>query len=59
MFQFADKVYTSPGLSQIVDVKSLEHKHEVKKKTRSGDKKMRKVLKAAGKVRPRLLLIIL
>ncbi|KAH9066597.1 protein required for actin cytoskeleton organization and cell cycle progression [Lactarius vividus] len=30
-----------------VDVKSLEHKREVKKKTRSGDKKMRKVLKAA------------
>ncbi|KAH8978070.1 protein required for actin cytoskeleton organization and cell cycle progression [Lactarius akahatsu] len=36
-----------------VDVKSLEHKREVKKKTRSGDKKMRKVLKAASKKRKR------
>ncbi|KAI9440476.1 protein required for actin cytoskeleton organization and cell cycle progression [Lactarius indigo] len=36
-----------------VDVKSLEHKREVKKKTRSGDKKMRKVLKTASKKRKR------
>ncbi|KAF8273098.1 protein required for actin cytoskeleton organization and cell cycle progression [Lactarius quietus] len=36
-----------------VDVKSLEHKREVKKKTRSGDKKMRKMLKTASKKRKR------
>ncbi|KAI0272597.1 SDA1-domain-containing protein [Gloeopeniophorella convolvens] len=36
-----------------VSVKALEHKREVKKKTRSGDKKMRKTLKAASKKRKR------
>ncbi|KAH9967129.1 protein required for actin cytoskeleton organization and cell cycle progression [Russula dissimulans] len=34
-----------------INVKSLEHKREVKKKTRSGDKKMRKILKVASKKR--------
>jgi len=34
-----------------VNVKSLEHKREVKKKTRSGDKKMRKILKVVDKKR--------
>ena len=36
---------------QTIDVKALEHKREINKKTRSGDKKMRKILKAASKVR--------
>ncbi|KAH9978317.1 protein required for actin cytoskeleton organization and cell cycle progression [Russula compacta] len=36
-----------------INVKSLEHKREVKKKTRSGDKKMRKMLKTASKKRKR------
>ncbi|KAI9511387.1 protein required for actin cytoskeleton organization and cell cycle progression [Russula earlei] len=34
-----------------IDVKSLEHKRDIKKKTRSGDKKMRKILKMASKKR--------
>ncbi|KAA1473975.1 SDA1-domain-containing protein [Dentipellis sp. KUC8613] len=36
-----------------VDIKSLEHKREVKKKTRSGDKKLRKIVKAEGKKKKR------
>jgi protein SDA1 len=39
------------SLWQTINVKSLEHKRDVKKKTRSGDKKMRKMIKAASKVR--------
>jgi len=35
---------------QTVDIKALEHKRDVKKKTRSGDKRMRKMLKTASKV---------
>ncbi|KAI0256010.1 SDA1-domain-containing protein [Lactifluus subvellereus] len=38
---------------QTIDVKSLEHKREVKKKTRSGDKKLRRMLKTASKQRKR------
>ncbi|KAI0270933.1 SDA1-domain-containing protein [Russula aff. rugulosa BPL654] len=36
-----------------IDVKSLEHKREIKKKTRSGDKKLRKIIKAASKKQKR------
>ena len=43
---------SSLHLDQTIDVRSLEHKREVKKKTRSGDRKMRKMLKTASKVRP-------
>lgn len=39
------------NLKQTINVKSLEHKREIKKKTRSGDKKMRKIIKTASKVR--------
>ncbi|KAI0256016.1 SDA1-domain-containing protein [Lactifluus subvellereus] len=35
---------------QTIDVKSLDHKRDVKKKTRSGDKKMRRMLKTASKL---------
>jgi hypothetical protein len=48
---------SSLSLWQTIDVKSLEHKRDIKKKTRSGDKKLRKIIKAASKVR--LLLYIL
>ncbi|KAH9995025.1 SDA1-domain-containing protein [Russula vinacea] len=36
-----------------INVRSLEHKREIKKKTRSGDNKIRRVLKAASKKRKR------
>jgi hypothetical protein len=39
------------NLWQTINVRSIEHKREIKKKTRSGDNKIRKKLKAAGKVR--------
>lgn len=42
---------------QTIDVKALEHKRGVKKKTRSGDNKMRKIIKVASKVRSLLLLL--
>ena len=48
---------SSLSLSQTINVKSLEHKREIKKKTRSGDKKLRKIIKAASKVRSLLLLL--
>lgn len=54
---FTNKIISSIRLLQTIDVKSLEHKREVKKKTRSGDKKMRKMLKTASKVRPFLLVL--
>jgi protein SDA1 len=38
---------SSLNLWQTIDIKSLEHKREIKKKTRSGDKKMRKMIKAS------------
>jgi hypothetical protein len=45
------KDISSFNLWQTINVRSLEHKREIKKKTRSGDNKIRKVLKAASKVR--------
>ena len=48
---------SSLSLWQTFDVKSLEHKREIKKKTRSGDKKLRKMIKAASKVRSLLLIL--
>jgi hypothetical protein len=48
---------SSLSLWQTINVKSLEHKREIKKKTRSGDKKLRRVIKAASKVRPLLLIL--
>ncbi|KAN0105324.1 protein required for actin cytoskeleton organization and cell cycle progression [Russula decolorans] len=36
-----------------INVKSLEHKRDIKKKTRSGDKKLRKIIKAASKKQKR------
>lgn len=36
-----------------INVRSLEHKRDIKKKTRSGDKKMRKMIKAASKKQKR------
>lgn len=47
---------SSLSLWQTIDVKSLEHKREIKKKTRSGDQKLRKIIKAASKVGPLLLI---
>ena len=47
---------SSLNLWQTIDIKSLEHKREIKKKTRSGDKKMRKMIKAS-KVRSLLLIL--
>lgn len=44
-----------PTTTQDVDVRALHHRREINKKTRSGDKKLRKQLKTAKKVRrPRL-----
>ena len=48
---YLQKDLLSFNLFQTIDVKALEHKREINKKTRSGDKKMRKILKAASKVR--------
>ena len=48
---------SSLSLWQTINVKSLEHKRNVKKKTRSGDKKMRNMIKAASKVRSLLLIL--
>lgn len=45
------------NLKQTINVKSLEHKREIKKKTRSGDKKMRKIIKTASKVRSLLYIL--
>lgn len=57
-FFFAFIEYLSSlSLWQTINVKSLEHKREIKKKTRSGDKKLRKIIKAASKVRPFLLIM--
>jgi hypothetical protein len=39
------------NLWQRITVKSLVNKRDIKKKTRGGDNKIRKILKAAGKVR--------
>jgi hypothetical protein len=47
--------FFSLSLWQTIDVRSLEHKRDIKKKTRSGDKKLRKIIKAASKVRSLLL----
>jgi len=43
--------FSSLSLWQTINVKSLVHKREIKKKTRGGDQKMRKIIKAASKVR--------
>jgi hypothetical protein len=51
-WHFLSLSLSSLHLDQTIDIKSLEHKREVKKKTRSGDRKMRKMLKTASKVRP-------
>jgi len=40
----------SDQFRQNIDVKSLHHRREINKKTRSGDKKLRKQLKLAKKV---------
>lgn len=40
-----------PTTTQDVDVRALHHRREINKKTRSGDKKLRKQLKTAKKVR--------
>ena len=40
----------SNQFGQNIDVKSLHHRREINKKTRSGDKKLRKQLKLAKKV---------
>jgi hypothetical protein len=47
----SEKDISSFNLWQTINVRSLEHKREIKKKTRSGDNKIRRVLKAASKVR--------
>ena len=54
-----NKIPSSPHLYQTINVKSLEHKRAVKKKTRSGNKKMRKMLKTASKVWPFSLVVCL
>jgi protein SDA1 len=47
----------SLSLWQTINVRSLEHKREIKKKTRSGDKKIRRIIKTASKVRSLLLIL--
>ena len=47
---------SSLSLWQTIDIKSLGHKRDIKKKTRSGDKKMRKMIKAS-KVRSLALIL--
>jgi len=42
--------FMSDSYSQEVDVRALHHRREINKKTRSGDKKLRKQLKTAKKV---------
>jgi protein SDA1 len=37
-------------ISQVPDVRALHHRREINKKTRSGDKKLQKILNAAKKV---------
>jgi protein SDA1 len=48
---------SSLSLWQTINVRSIEHKREIKKKTRSGDKKIRKMIKTASKVRSLLLIL--
>ena len=43
--------FSSLSRWQTINVKSLVHKREIKKKTRGGDQKIRKTIKAASKVR--------
>lgn len=56
IFLSIDRFSKSP--TQEVDVKSLHHRREINKKTRSGDKKLAKQLKTAKKVSMAVYLIL-